>query len=140
VLAAQYYWPYRPFSMKVAFTRPTTAAGSHLDQLVRVSPQRVQLLVRADLTATTGRLFGASFLLPDGYDLLSATGAVVSDYYVTGTRIPDTGNRETDGTEKTNRSSVSGPRSSDSGPRSSDSGPPSSVSGPRSSVLVDVST
>jgi len=53
----------------------------HLDQLVRISTDRVELLVQASLKAEQGKLFGASFALPEGYELLSAVGPAVENFY-----------------------------------------------------------
>ena len=79
---AQYYWPYRPFAITVQLARHVASPTAELDQLVRISAERVQLLVRARLAAERGRVFGASFALPDGYELLSALGPDVQDFYV----------------------------------------------------------
>ncbi len=78
----RYAWPYRPFGMKVAVRRPDAERSAEVDQLVRISDRRVQLLARATVTAEQGRLFGVSFALPDGYELLSAAGPEVFDWYV----------------------------------------------------------
>ncbi|MHC4116140.1 MAG: hypothetical protein ACYSWO_01405 [Planctomycetota bacterium] len=78
---AKYYWPYRPFSLSVQMSRPTAAPKVHLDQLVRINTDRVELFVRASLTVDRGKLFGASFALPAGYELLSAVGPAVEDFY-----------------------------------------------------------
>ncbi len=79
---AAYYWPYRPFALSVEIRRHRVEASAEVAQLVRISPQRVQLLVQVDLRTTRGRVFDASFALPDGYELLSATGSAVRDFYV----------------------------------------------------------
>ena len=81
-LVGQYDWPYRPFALTVRLARQTPKVTAALDQLVRLSDHRVQLLVRANLSATDGQLFGADFALPEGYELLSAVGAAVADHYV----------------------------------------------------------
>ena len=78
---ARYYWPYRPFTLNVQLSRQDVRPTVRLDQLVRVDRRQVQLLVRAALSAKRGRLFGASFLLPGGYELLSAIGPAVEDHY-----------------------------------------------------------
>ena len=61
--------------------RPAAEAAIALDQLVRIAGDRAELLVRADLRAEQGRLFAASFRLPDGYELLSVSGEQVGDHY-----------------------------------------------------------
>jgi len=81
VQVARYYWPYRPFALTVQLSREAARPSVRLDQLVRVDRPQVQLLVKAHLTARRGRLFGASFVLPDGYELLSAVGSAVEDHY-----------------------------------------------------------
>jgi len=78
---AKYFWPYRPFSLSVQMSRPTAAAKVHLDQLVRISTDRIELFVRTNLKVDRDKLFGASFALPAGYELLSAVGPAVGDLY-----------------------------------------------------------
>jgi hypothetical protein len=78
---AKYYWPYRPFSLSVQLSRLTVSPKVSLDQLVRIGTDQVQLLVQATLKAESGRLFGASFALPAGYELLSAVGPAVENFY-----------------------------------------------------------
>ncbi len=78
---AKYNWHYRPFAVSVLFSRETATAEIELDQLVRVTSDRAQLIVQAKLTAKKGRLFGADFALPKGYELLSVVGPVVADFY-----------------------------------------------------------
>ncbi|MHC4167648.1 MAG: hypothetical protein ACYSWQ_11870, partial [Planctomycetota bacterium] len=78
---AKYYWPYRPFSLAVQLSRLTAAPKVNLDQLVRINTDRAELFVRADLKVDRDKLFGASFALPQGYELLSAVGAAVEDFY-----------------------------------------------------------
>ena len=78
---AKYYWPYRPFSLEVQLSRLTAAPKVHLDQLVRINTDRVELFVRASLKVDRDKLFGASFALPRGYELLSAVGPAVEDFY-----------------------------------------------------------
>ena len=77
----RFYWPYRPFAIYVKLSRPGVVPAVRLDQLVRIGAHRAELLASVDLTAEDGRIFGASFALPDGYELLSATGSEVSDTY-----------------------------------------------------------
>lgn len=79
---AQYYWPYRPFALTMRFSRLESQVDAKLDQLVRIAPDNVQLLVHAKLSVQQGRAFGASFQLPEGYELLSAVGEAVGDWYV----------------------------------------------------------
>lgn len=78
---ARYYWPYRPFSLFVQLSRLTVRAKVNLDQLVRISADQVQLLVQASLKAERGKLFGASFALPKDYELLSAVGPAIENFY-----------------------------------------------------------
>jgi len=78
---AKYYWPYRPFSLYLKLSRLTVSPKVNLDQLVRISADQVQLLVQASLKAERGRLFGASFVLPAGYELLSVVGPDVENFY-----------------------------------------------------------
>ncbi|UCE50679.1 MAG: hypothetical protein JSW47_11035 [Phycisphaerales bacterium] len=78
---ARYYWPYRPFSLAVQLSRLTAAPKVNMDQLVRINTDRAELFVRANLKADRDKLFGASFALPQGYELLSAVGAAVEDFY-----------------------------------------------------------
>ncbi|OHB73524.1 MAG: hypothetical protein A2Z25_23715 [Planctomycetes bacterium RBG_16_55_9] len=78
---ARYYWPYRPFSLFVQLSRLVASPQVQLNQLVRINTDRVELFVQANLKAEEGQLFGASFVLPQGYELLSAVGpAVANDY------------------------------------------------------------
>jgi len=78
---ARYYWPYRPFSLFVQLSRLTVRAKVNLDQLVRISADQVQLLVQASLKAERGKLFGVSFALPKDYELLSAVGPAIENFY-----------------------------------------------------------
>ncbi|MCE5277986.1 MAG: hypothetical protein ABFD92_01045 [Planctomycetaceae bacterium] len=79
---SSYYWPYRPFALTLKLHRAETETAAVVNQLVRIDARRCQLLVQANLTARRGRLFEASFALPDGYELLSAAGAAVEDFHV----------------------------------------------------------
>ena len=79
--AAKYYWPYRPFALFVQLSRLAVSPKVHLDQLVRINTDRTELLVQANLKAEQGKLFGASFILPQGYELLSAVGPAVESFY-----------------------------------------------------------
>ncbi len=86
---AAYYWPYRPFALFVQLSRLAVSPKVCLDQLVRVSSDATELLVQAKLTADqgklvgpgAGKLFGASFTLPAGYELLSVVGPAVEGFY-----------------------------------------------------------
>jgi hypothetical protein len=80
---ARYYWPYRPFELYVELARlaPSLSGEAHLDQLVRVAADRAELLVQANLRVERGKMFGASFALPSGYELLSVLGAAVENFY-----------------------------------------------------------
>ena len=86
---AAYYWPYRPFALFVQLSRLAVSPKVHLDQLVRASSDATELLVQAKLTADqgkpaglgAGKLFGASFTLPAGYELLSVVGSAVEGFY-----------------------------------------------------------
>jgi hypothetical protein len=78
---AKYYWPYRPFTLFVQLSRLAATPKVHLDQLVRINTDRVELLVQANLKAEQGKLFGASFILPQAYELLSAVGPAVENFY-----------------------------------------------------------
>ena len=78
---ARYYWPYRPFSISLQFTRLSTIPKINLDQLVRVNTDRTELLVQANLSTEQGELFDASFALPKDYELLSVVGPAVLDFY-----------------------------------------------------------
>ncbi|MBI5722922.1 MAG: hypothetical protein HZA50_03110 [Planctomycetes bacterium] len=79
---AQYYWPYRPFSLSIVLSRQAAKITCRADQLVRVESDRIQLLCNVKLQATQGRLFGGSFRLCEGYELLSCVGRLVGDWYV----------------------------------------------------------
>ncbi|MHC4680814.1 MAG: rhodanese-like domain-containing protein [Planctomycetota bacterium] len=78
---ARYYWPYRPFALFVELSRLAVTPKVRLNQLVRINTDRVELLVQANLKAEQGKLFGAGFILPEGYELLSAVGPAVADFY-----------------------------------------------------------
>jgi hypothetical protein len=78
---ARYYWPYRPFSVSVKFSRLEAIPKVNLDQLVRLNTDRIELVVQANLSAEQGMIFGASFLLPKDYELLSVVGPAVQDFY-----------------------------------------------------------
>ncbi|MHC4212571.1 MAG: hypothetical protein ACYSWP_04255 [Planctomycetota bacterium] len=78
---SRYYWPYRPFSMNVELSRIVVRANADINQLIRIAPDRIQLLVEATVTAEKGQLFGADFTLPKGYELLSAVGAAVENFH-----------------------------------------------------------
>jgi hypothetical protein len=79
---ARYYWPYRPFSLSLQLARQAVGPKARLDQLVRINADDVQLLVQAELSSDNGRIFSASFSLPDEYEVLSALGGAVNDWYV----------------------------------------------------------
>jgi len=88
-MAASYQWPYRDFSLQVQISRRQVFAKVSLDQLVRVSAERVQLLVQASINPAgeggkggSSRFFGASFNLPDNYELLSVVGPDVEGWHV----------------------------------------------------------
>ncbi|MFP4355001.1 MAG: hypothetical protein ACLFUJ_07720 [Phycisphaerae bacterium] len=81
-LVASYYWPYRPFGMRLELSRLAVKSELKMDQLVRIGRRQVQLLTQAKLSVPTGQLFGASFALPEGYELLSVRGEVVKDWFV----------------------------------------------------------
>jgi len=88
-MAASYQWPYRDFSLQVQISRRQALARVNLDQLVRVSSERVQLLVQATITPAgeggkggSSRFFGATFNLPDNYELLSVVGPDVEGWHV----------------------------------------------------------
>jgi hypothetical protein len=78
---AKYYWPYRPFALFAQLSRLEVSPKVNLNQLVRINTDRVELLVQANLKAEQGKLFGASFALPEGYELLSAVGPAVENFY-----------------------------------------------------------
>ncbi|UCC97797.1 MAG: hypothetical protein JSW66_18375 [Phycisphaerales bacterium] len=78
---ARYYWPYRPFALFVELSRLAVTSKVRLNQLVRINTDRVELLVQANLKAEQGKLFGAGFILPEGYELLSAVGPAVANFY-----------------------------------------------------------
>ena len=78
---AKYYWPYRPFALFVQLSRLAASPRVHLNQLVRVNTDRTELFVQANLKTKQGKLFGASFVLPQGYELLSAVGPAVANFY-----------------------------------------------------------
>ncbi len=80
-MVARYYWPYRPFALKAQLSRHIVQPKVQADQLVRVDRDQVQLLVQARLLTKRGRIYGTSFALPNGYELLSAIGPVVEDHY-----------------------------------------------------------
>jgi len=88
-LAASYQWPYRDFALSVRISRRQAVARVNLDQLVRVSSDRVQLLVQASINPAgqggkggSSRFFGAAFGLPDNYELLSVVGPDVEGWHV----------------------------------------------------------
>jgi hypothetical protein len=58
-VVARYYWPYRPFSLFVQLSRSAVIPQIHLNQLVRINTDRVELLVQANLKAQEGQLFSA---------------------------------------------------------------------------------
>jgi hypothetical protein len=82
VPVAKYYWPYRPFAIGVQLSRPADSGSVRLSQLVRISQEQAQVFAQAALKARQGLVYGASFTLPDGYELLSAVGSDVADWYV----------------------------------------------------------
>mgnify|MGYP001797186944 CR=1 FL=1 len=63
-------------------TRKKSEAAYDLDQLVRITRDNVQLLVNAHLKAESEQLFGADFVLPDDYELLSVVGKEVERFHV----------------------------------------------------------
>ncbi|MDP6543823.1 MAG: hypothetical protein QGH60_07505 [Phycisphaerae bacterium] len=88
-IVASYQWPYRDFSLQVHISRRQALAKAGLDQLVRVNSDRVQLLVQATITPAgeggkggSSRFFGATFNLPDNYELLSVVGPDVEGWHV----------------------------------------------------------
>jgi hypothetical protein len=78
---ARYYWPYRPFALSVQFSRLVLAPKVRLDQLVRIDTDRTELLTQAVLEAEEGKIFGAGFILPQEYELLSVVGPAVENFY-----------------------------------------------------------
>lgn len=84
----RYQWPYRPFAIEIQLSRSAAVSKITLDQLVRISGQQAQSFVAVNLAAEHGLLFGASFALPDGYELLSAVGPDVADWYVQANTSP----------------------------------------------------
>jgi hypothetical protein len=78
---AKYYWPYRPFELFLQFSPTAVSPVVNFDQLVRIGSDRVDLFVGANLKAERGKLFGASFVLPQNYELLSVVGPAVEDFY-----------------------------------------------------------
>jgi len=78
---AKYYWPYRPFSLSIQLSHLSVRPQVHLDQLIRFDTDQVQLLVRAVLATESDHLYGVSFQLPAGFELLSVVGAAVGRYY-----------------------------------------------------------
>ncbi|MDP6634936.1 MAG: hypothetical protein QGG42_08570 [Phycisphaerae bacterium] len=88
-VVASYQWPYRDFALKVQISRRQALAKVGLDQLVRVSSDRVQLLAQATITPAgeggkggSSRFFGATFNLPNDYELLSVVGPDVEGWHV----------------------------------------------------------
>ncbi len=79
---AEYYWPYRPFSIVLVPAREKADTFAKIDQLIRVTTEGSQLLARVELKARIGKLFGASFILPDGYDVLQVIGPRVEGHYI----------------------------------------------------------
>jgi hypothetical protein len=78
---AEYYWPYRPFTISIKLSRLTAKPQVNLDQLVRISKDRVELFAEANIRTEDGKIFTASFELPGGYELLSIVGPAVNNYY-----------------------------------------------------------
>jgi hypothetical protein len=82
---ARYVWAYRPFALELQVSAIEARAAAQLEQLVRLTPQGAQAMVRATISSTQGRLFGADFALPDGYELVGALGMAVESTYVQST-------------------------------------------------------
>lgn len=82
---AKYYWPYHPFALSYQLSQLTTDTKVVMDQLVRISPDQVQLLTQVHLSAKQGHIFDADFRLPPEYELLSIVGPTVGNYHETTT-------------------------------------------------------
>jgi hypothetical protein len=67
--------------LSVELSRSIVSPKVNLDQLIRIGTDQIQLLVQASLKTDQGQLFGASFSLPKGYELLSAVGPAVENYF-----------------------------------------------------------
>jgi hypothetical protein len=77
-----YEWPYRPFALNWEVERKSGQAKTELKQLIRVSPEEVQLLCNVTTEAEDGLIFGSSFLLPDGYDVLNVVGPDIERWHI----------------------------------------------------------
>ena len=77
-----YEWPYRPFALKWEVERKSGRAKTELKQLIRISPEEVQLLGNVTAEAEDGLIFGSSFLLPQGYDVLNVVGPDIERWHI----------------------------------------------------------
>ncbi|MAH12888.1 MAG: hypothetical protein CMO33_04005 [Verrucomicrobia bacterium] len=77
-----YEWPFRPFSLHWEVQRVVGRHQTNLNQLVRISSEDVQLLSNVSVEAEDGLLFGSSFLLPVGYDVLNVVGPDIERWHI----------------------------------------------------------
>ena len=77
-----YEWPFRPFRLNWEVKREAIRVKNTLQQLVRVSTEDVQLLGNISVKAEEGLIFGSTFLLPVGYEVLNVVGADVERWHI----------------------------------------------------------
>ncbi len=77
-----YEWPFRPFALTWEVSREAAKLNTTLQQLVRVSTEDVQLLGNVKVKAEEGLIFGSTFLLPVGYEVLNVVGPDVERWHI----------------------------------------------------------
>ncbi len=81
-MAESYYWPYRDFALQLQVDRIPHRKEVELNQLIRLLPEDASVNVQAFETAIDSHLFGSSYRLPVGYEVLEVVGEVIENWHV----------------------------------------------------------
>ena len=81
-LKGAYEWPFRPFSLQWEVERESSSQEVVLRQLVRISPEEVQLLGNIVVRGGSGLVFGSTFLVPVGYEVLNVVGPDIERWHI----------------------------------------------------------
>ena len=81
-LKGAYEWPFRPFSLQWEVERESSSQEVELRQLVRISPEEVQLLGNVVVRGVEGLVFGSTFLVPVGYEVLNVVGPDIERWHI----------------------------------------------------------
>ena len=77
-----YEWPFRPFALSWEVQREINRPVYQTQQLVRISPEEVQLLSNVTVEAEEGLIFGSTFILPVGYEVLNVVGPDLERWHI----------------------------------------------------------